>query len=191
MEEQQLVQENSEFSIEVITLKEIVNKWLQREHGSDDVDFLKDMGGNDWLKDGLKTDFENGIDSNSVPSREEQFGSNKKKEIEPKGLCQLMWEAFDDLILKILFVAGIASIPISVWSEEDHREIAWLEGFAILIAVFIVVIVTALNDLKKEKEFQELNEKAESGKKVTAIRDGQETDDLKISEVVVGDLIKL
>jgi Ca2+/Na+ antiporter len=64
-----------------------------------------------------------------------------------------MWEAFDDLIMKILFVAGIASIIINVWSEEEHREIAWIEGFAILIAVFLVVIVTALNDLKKEKEF--------------------------------------
>lgn len=31
----------------------MVNKWLQWEHGSDDVDFLNDMGGMDWLEKGL------------------------------------------------------------------------------------------------------------------------------------------
>lgn len=64
-----------------------------------------------------------------------------------------MWEAFDDFILRVLFVAGIISIPLNTWADEDHRSIAWIEGFAILVAVFIVVIVTALNDLKKEREF--------------------------------------
>ena len=61
-----------------------------------------------------------------------------------------MWEAFEDLVLRILFVAGIVTIAINVWAEEDHRSTAWIEGFAILIAVFLVVIVTAYNDLKKE-----------------------------------------
>lgn len=64
-----------------------------------------------------------------------------------------MWEAFEDLILRILFVAGIVTIAINLWAEEDHRGTAWIEGFAILIAVALVVIVTAVNDLKKEREF--------------------------------------
>lgn len=102
-----------------------------------------------------------------------------------------MWEAFEDLILRILFVAGIVSIGINTWAEEDHREIAWIEGFAILIAVFLVVIVTAVNNLKKEWEFQKLNEEAESGKKVSVIREGKEIDDLKIGDILVGDLVLL
>lgn len=61
-----------------------------------------------------------------------------------------MWDAFEDLILRILFVAGIVTIAINVWAEEKHRSTAWIEGAAILIAVFLVVIVTAYNDLKKE-----------------------------------------
>lgn len=64
-----------------------------------------------------------------------------------------MWDAFDDLIMKILFVAGIASIGINMWAEADHRNIAWIEGFAILVAVSLVVVVTSINDMKKEKEF--------------------------------------
>jgi len=102
-----------------------------------------------------------------------------------------MWEAFEDLILRILFVAGIVSIGINTWAEEDHREIAWIEGFAILVAVFLVVIVTAMNNLKKEREFQKLNEEAEGGKKVSVIRGGAEIDDLQIEDILVGDLVIL
>lgn len=54
----------------------------------------------------------------------------------------------DDLILKILIVAGIASIIINVAMEEEERTTAWVEGFAILLAVAIVAGVTAWNDLK-------------------------------------------
>ena len=96
--------------------------------------------------------------------------------------------AFDDLILRILVVAGIASIIINMITEE-HKATAWIEGFAIMVAVMIVVVVTAWNDLKKEQEFQKLNEEAESGKKVTVIRDGIENDDFKIDDIEVGDIV--
>ena len=36
-----------------------------------------------------------------------------------------------------------------------------------------------------------MNEEAEEGKKVSAIRDGKEIDDLKIGDIVVGDIILL
>lgn len=47
MSEDQLI--NSEYGVSVDTLKDLVNKWLQREHGSDDVDQLNDLGGMEWL----------------------------------------------------------------------------------------------------------------------------------------------
>jgi len=40
-------------------------------------------------------------------------------------------------------------------TEEEHRDIAWIEGFAILCAVFISAFVQAVNDYQKEKQFQE------------------------------------
>ena len=68
-----------------------------------------------------------------------------------KTFWELCWEAFDDLILKALVVAGIANMIINMILEEEKRKTAWVEGFAILLAVAIVVFVTAYNDLKKEK----------------------------------------
>ena len=76
------------------------------------------------------------------------------------------------MILIILFFAGIFSIIINTIVEEHERSTAWIEGFAILVSVVLVVVVTAYNDLKKEREFQKLNELAESGKVVKIIRDG-------------------
>ncbi len=38
--------------------------------------------------------------------------------------------------------------------EENHAD--WIEGLAILLAVVIVVLVTAFNDWSKEKQFRGL-----------------------------------
>jgi len=51
----------------------------------------------------------------------------------------------NDFTLKILIAAAIVSIVIEM-ATSDEREIAWIEGTAILIAVFIVSMVTAVND---------------------------------------------
>lgn len=75
-------------------------------------------------------------------------------------------------------------------TEEDHREIAWIEGFAILCAVFISAFVQAVNDHQKEKQFQELNAEAEANKKVNVIRNG-EPESLELGEVVSGDICEI
>ena len=48
-------------------------------------------------------------------------------------------------------IAAVFSIVIEVsTSDDDHRSIAWVEGFAILVAVFVCSTVAAANDYKKE-----------------------------------------
>jgi magnesium-transporting ATPase (P-type) len=42
---------------------------------------------------------------------------------------------------------------------SENPKTDWIEGVAILIAVFIVVMVTAVNDMQKEKQFKELQGK--------------------------------
>lgn len=64
-----------------------------------------------------------------------------------------MLDALEDFMLRVLLVAGIVSIILEVISKADERSTAWIEGFAIILAVFIVVTVTAVNDWKKELEF--------------------------------------
>jgi hypothetical protein len=45
--------------------------------------------------------------------------------------------------------------------------VAWIDGFGMIFAVIICVLVTAVNDSQKEKQFAELNKSAEQNKMVT------------------------
>ena len=175
--------------IPVEELTGLVNMLLQRETGSEEIDELTAKGGLSWLTNGLQTDTKNGIDAASIAEREAHYGSNRKTPPRQKTFWDFAKEALEDFILKILIVAGIASIVINMIMEPEERDIAWIEGFAILLAVFIIVMVTAFNNLKKEREFTKLNQEAESGKIVTVVRNGEMIDALESTDVQVGDLV--
>lgn len=48
---------------------------------------------------------------------------------------------------------------------EEQKNIAWIEGAAILAAVAIVVIMTAIQDWTKERQFRGLQDKLETDTK--------------------------
>ncbi len=52
--------------------------------------------------------------------------------------------------MRILIVASILSISIEVGTADaDHRSTAWIEGFAVMVAVAICATVSAVNDYQK------------------------------------------
>jgi hypothetical protein len=56
--------------------------------------------------------------------------------------------------MRILIVASVVSIIIETATADDsHRSTAWIEGFAILVAVGVCANVTAINDYQKERQF--------------------------------------
>ena len=64
-----------------------------------------------------------------------------------------------------------------------------IDGVAILCAVLIVLNVTAINDLQKDKQFRELN--AENNRRnITVIRDGHQSQIL-VDDLVVGDIVQI
>jgi Ca2+ transporting ATPase len=66
-------------------------------------------------------------------------------------------------------------------------NLEWIEGIAILIAVIVVVFVTAFNDWRKEKQFRSLQNRIEKDNLTSVIRNGQITR-VNIKELVVGDV---
>ena len=52
----------------------------------------------------------------------------------------------NDLTLRILLIGGLLSLILGLLTGE-HKEIEWIDGFAIILAVFIVVIAIGVNDL--------------------------------------------
>jgi len=53
--------------------------------------------------------------------------------------------------------------------KPEHLATAWIEGFAILVAVAVVSLVTAGSDYKKEGQFLKQQAIAEVGKVVSTL----------------------
>ena len=82
--------------------------------------------------------------------------------------CRLFIGALDDFMLRLLLVCATISITVDVAFAEPHERshcnfqfskinIAWIEGFAIFVAVFVVASVGSWNDYKKEEQFVKLS----------------------------------
>jgi magnesium-transporting ATPase (P-type) len=64
----------------------------------------------------------------------------------------LFFGALEDFMLRLLLVCACISISIDLGFAEAHeRSHAWIEGFAIFVAVFVVASVGSWNDYKKEE----------------------------------------
>lgn len=68
-------------------------------------------------------------------------------------------------------------------------ETGWIEGFAIFIAVFIIVSVTAVNNYLKEKQFRKLYAQLDD-RKVNVIRQSK-IHSISIYDLLVGDIMKI
>lgn len=78
----------------------------------------------------------------------------------------------------------------STSEEITNRLFGVIEGGAILVAVIIVSSVTAFNDYKKEQKFRSLN-KQNNSYNVRVIRDGDKTCEINVTELLVGDVVRL
>ena len=76
-------------------------------------------------------------------------------------LLDLIKGALDDFTVQILLASGVVSTILGL--TVDSSDAGWIEGVAILIAVAVVVAVTALNDFQKEKQFRQLSKASEQG----------------------------
>lgn len=144
----------------------------------------------------LKVDGNKGLDSNNEQDLEQRRTAYGKNEIPPKPMktfLQLCWDALHDLLLVILLVCAIVSIGLSFYKppkeegEEDEANLEWIEGVAILIAVLVVVLVTAINDWRKERQFRGLQNKIDKDQQTSVVRDNK-VQQIPVTELVVGDL---
>jgi Ca2+ transporting ATPase len=71
-----------------------------------------------------------------------------------------------------------------------EEQIGWIDGVAILVAVVVVVMVTAFNDWSKEKQFRGLQSKIEHEHKFSVIRNGQ-LHQIPVGEILVGEICQV
>ena len=69
-------------------------------------------------------------------------------------------------------------------------KLDWIEGFAIIVTVFVVTMVGSVNNYEKEKEFRNLKSLNEKDKTITVIRNGSQSN-IPVDKVLVGDLMMI
>lgn len=179
----QISPSSSGIAISQVELDEI-NKPQQADLNSQ---CINDKGGVKWLLSAIGVDAATGLSDEQLAERKEKFGVNTLPEKPMKGFLTLFFEAFSDFTIMILICAAVVSLAIGIW-EEPHE--GWIEGTAILIAVFIVANVTAGNDYTKELQFRALEESSKRDVKVL-VRRNDATSQINPEGLTVGDIIEL
>lgn len=144
------------------------------------------IGGIDGLVSLLNTNADKGAELSSVKIRRELYGCNSLPAAPRKTFWQLFVDSFDDATLQILIVAAIVSLAIGIY---DDPTTGYVEGLAILAAVLIVSVVTAVNDYQKELQFRELSA-ANDNVDVLVIRGGH-AKQIPVADIVVGDVVSI
>ena len=186
------------FDVDLSELKELMQ--LKGDEAMDKLN--KEMGGIDALAKQLNTDLQAGVsgDADDLASRVRAYGRNEIPPRSMKSIFRLMFEAVQDVTLIMLIVCAVISIALSfydpgevVLDEEFHEKhsksenLEWVEGTAIMIAVVVVVFVTAFNDWRKERQFRGLKDRIEQDNRASVVRNGQIVE-ISLKELVVGDL---
>ena len=178
-----------------ITIKDLTK--LMEHRGQEANAFLSSkFGGLKPLIHMLHTSSEKGISGfpEDLENRKQVFGCNYIPPKPPKTFLQFLIDAFKDTILIILTVAAVVSLLLGIFAPEDcegaEDNTGWIDGFAIIVAVIIVALVTAVNDYQKEQQFRGLQSKIEGEHKFTVVRNGEPIEVLN-SEIVVGDLCQV
>ncbi|EXJ58916.1 Ca2+-transporting ATPase [Cladophialophora yegresii CBS 114405] len=133
---------------------------------------------------------------NSFADRKRVFKDNRLPEKKAKTFWQLAWIAYNDKVLILLSVAAVISLALGIYqtvnpapSEEHEAKVQWVEGVAIMVAIFVVTFVGALNDYQKERQFVKLNRKKEE-RFVKVVRSGK-SQEISVYDVLVGDVMHL
>ncbi|KAL1460917.1 hypothetical protein WDU94_012853 [Cyamophila willieti] len=161
--------------------------------GQEGLDKINEYGGVVELCNKLHTSPYEGLSESQseLKHRRAVFGSNVILKKPPKTFLRLIWEALHDLILIVLIVLGLMSLVLPYFNVDDpDAQYEWVEGVGILVSVTVVVLVTALNNYTKEKQFRGLQKKIEKEHKVAVIRQNQLTE-ITIGELVVGDIYQI
>ena len=173
------------------------------------------FGGIQGLAAKLKTSLNDGLDGRDLSERVNAFGKNEIPPKPPKSFLALAIGALHDPTLVMLMICSLISIGLSFYNpplenkttsttstttianitnveskaseSEQETNLEWIEGVAILVAVIVVVFVTAFNDWRKEKQFRGLKEQIERDNRASVIRRGQIVQ-VALSELVVGDI---
>ncbi len=131
----------------------------------------------------LKTDISNGLNTNEIDKKIEEFGYNELKEKKKESLFIKFLKQFKDFMIIILIIAAIVSAIVGVSEGEGFTD-----SIIILIVVIVNAIIGLVQENKAEKSLEALKKLSAHASKV--LRNGQVIV-LPARELVPGDIVIL
>ena len=187
MSDDEGIEKSYGFEISPRQLEIIMTNYKERGSEYKDLKYFRSQNGTDKLIKSLLTNEISGI--SSIEGREESYGSNKVF-IEPvPPFCAYVWEALEDMIVRILIVCAVIQIILGC-TLSDNPSKDWIDGVSIIIAILVVVLVGSITNYQKETKFHELNKVQNEGTKYNIIRNGI-TKEYISDDILVGDLIMI
>ncbi|XVF38309.1 hypothetical protein REPUB_Repub20aG0090100 [Reevesia pubescens] len=175
------IQENCPFQVDQTTLIELVKEKK--------LDKLQKLDGVDGVASALGTDTEVGISGSTddIARRHEAFGSNSYKKLPTKSFFHFVIEAFKDLTIMILL--GCAALSLGFGIKEHGPKEGWYDGGSIFVAVFLVIVVSAISNYRQNRQFDKLS-KVSNNIQIDVVRGGRRQQ-ISIFDIVVGDIVCL
>ena len=153
------------------------------------LDQLIQLRGAEGVAEALKSDTKNGINGavKDVARRKEFFGSNTYQRPPTKSIFHFVAEAFKDLTILVLLACATLSLGFGI--KENGAKEGWYDGGSILVAVFLVISVSAVSNFRQNRQFDKLSE-VSNNIQVDVVRQGRRQQ-ISIFEIVVGDVVFL
>ncbi|KAH7310594.1 hypothetical protein B0I35DRAFT_357918 [Stachybotrys elegans] len=126
--------------------------------------------------------------------RKHTYGTNRLPKPHRKSFLQLAWMAFNDKLIFLLTASATISLALGIYEavvgdDEGGSSLEWIESVTIICAIVVIVLVSSLNDLHKNRCFEKLNQKNQE-RWVTVTRSGK-NQTISIFDILVGDLLHL
>ncbi|KAJ3096670.1 hypothetical protein HDU97_005700 [Phlyctochytrium planicorne] len=132
-------------------------------------------------------------DSNAFPDRKAVFGDNTLPPPHQQSFWAFAFEALKDKTLLVLCGAAVVDMIIGIYKSvfaPKKDPIAFVDGLAIVIAVVVIVMISAANDYRKQAQFRKLSDYSKSLAQTQVIRDGV-TRQLPNARLLVGDVCQV
>jgi magnesium-transporting ATPase (P-type) len=71
--------------------------------------------------------------------------------------------------------------------DFTEKTADWIKGVGILLSVVVVVLVTAITDYMKEKQFRSLQKRIQSDQNYAVVRNGEQVQ-INVRDICVGDI---
>ncbi|EJW02886.1 calcium-translocating P-type ATPase, PMCA-type [Edhazardia aedis USNM 41457] len=118
------------------------------------------------------------------------YGKNGIQYVKQTKILKLVLDNLSDKTLLLLIAAALLSLAIGIYKiKVENDNLAWIEGFSILCAVFLIVLINSFNQYSQEKTFHSLD-RTKHSHKIKFFRNGK-LDTIQSEDIVVGDCIYL